>query len=154
MDILNNKKTKNRFVKKLKLDPKSGCLEWQSTLKSNGYGEFKYTASVNVYKKAVAHKVYYTHIKGEIKDGMVLDHKCRNRKCVNPDHLRVVDRKTNCMENSISPVALNAKKTHCPKGHEYTQENTYHYRGKSRMCIRCRKEYYVNVIKVRNEGGH
>jgi hypothetical protein len=54
----------------------------------------------------------------------VVDHICKNLACVNPKHLRLVSQRFNSVENSISPMARNAKKTTCAKGHPYTPENT------------------------------
>jgi hypothetical protein len=68
---------------------------------------------------------------------MQLDHLCRVRGCVNPDHLEVVTGATNTLRGISSP-AINARKTHCRRGHEFTPENTYIDRG-SRRCKACRR---------------
>jgi hypothetical protein len=55
---------------------------------------------------------------------LVLDHLCRNRRCVNPEHLEIVTSVENVMRGEgFGPK--NAAKTHCDKGHEFTPENTY-----------------------------
>jgi hypothetical protein len=122
---------KKRFFDKVDKSGDGGCWIWTAG-KSRGYGRFKLGDSVTL-----AHRVSYTWCKGEIPDGLILDHLCRNRACVNPDHLEPVTYQVNLLRgDTIS--AMHAKKTHCPQGHEYTDENTYMYRG-SRQCSTCRK---------------
>ena len=69
---------------------------------------------------------------------MVIDHLCRVRHCVNPDHMRVCTRKENLLaEGSLSPANINKRKTVCNSGHEYTPENTYYYPNGTRGCVIC-----------------
>jgi hypothetical protein len=73
---------------------------------------------------------------------MELDHLCRNRACVNPSHCEPVPQYTNLIR-SDGLGARNAKKTHCPKGHEYTERSWYHQPGTPRPrrnCLECRTE--------------
>lgn len=111
-----------------------GCWEWAGCYGAAGYGQ----VSING-KHASTHRVAYEHFTGQsIPDGMCIDHICRNPPCVNPNHLRVVTRQQNTIENSVSEPAINAAKTHCSRGHEFTPENTYvDPRGKRncRVCI-------------------
>jgi len=80
--------------------------------------------------------MFYLLFFNKIPNGLVLDHLCKNRKCVNPLHLRVVTQAVNCLSGD-SPPARNSRKTHCPNGHEYSPENTYHSGG--RHCRICKK---------------
>ncbi len=73
-----------------------------------------------------AHRLIYEALKGPIPDGMVPDHLCRNRACVNPDHLEIVSVRENVLRG-ISPVAENAQKTHCKNGHQLIGDNLYEY---------------------------
>ena len=126
-----------RFQEKAVLK-EDGCWEWQSIQNHNGYGRFYYFGR----KTMAAHKWAYLNWIGEYEDGLVLDHLCRNRGCVNPLHLEPVTAK----ENTNRGVRANSLKTHCKKGHEFTEKNTYKSGG-HRACRTCQLDrYYANKI--------
>lgn len=111
-----------------------GCWLWMGAVQSRGYGN---------YRGKLAHRVSYQKYKGEIPKGMTIDHICRDRLCVNPEHLRVMTQKDNnlCGE---SPVAVNKRKTHCSNGHELNSDNVKICRRKDgirRKCMKCEAEY-------------
>ena len=115
-----------------------GCWVWSGTLDGAGYGRI-WTGSrvVGNRTSTLAHRASYLAFVGPIAEGMVLDHLCRNRACVNPDHLEPVTQQVNLLRGETLQAA-NRRKTHCPKGHAYDEANTLHYRGK-RYCRACRK---------------
>lgn len=135
------KEVKKRFLSKIEKTDK--CWIWKGYIEKSGYGRL----SIND-NPWWAHRCSFYIYNGYIpENGMVVDHKCRNRKCVNPKHLREVSQRQNCLENSMSRSYLNSLKTHCPKGHEYTKENTkikYRNNGKMRFCIECSRIYARN----------
>lgn len=108
-----------------------GCWEWLGSRTSNGYGRHQMRG-----KHWMAHRAAYVLLVGPIADGMQLDHLCRNRGCVNPEHLEQVTARENTLRSS-SFIADNARKTHCHKGHEFTPENTYAMKGGGRSCREC-----------------
>lgn len=110
-----------------------GCWEWTRALNSKGYGSFGYAGKVQS-----THRLAYELLIGPIPDGLHLDHLCRNRKCCNPDHLEPVTQQVNTLRG-VGFAATNATKTHCGKGHEYTEANTYVDKRGSRSCKACRK---------------
>lgn len=108
------------------------CWEWMGLRQPEGYGRTS-RLGVPVY----AHRFSWTVLVGEIPAGMQLDHLCRNRLCVNPDHLEPVTCRVNVLRG-VGPSAQAARRTHCPQGHPYNDANTY-WRpdGKSRQCRAC-----------------
>lgn len=80
----------------------------------------------------------YELFKGKIGDGLVLDHLCRNRVCVNPDHLEQVTIGENVRRSPLHGVSGRAK-THCPSGHEYSGENLKRSKDGTRVCVTCRR---------------
>ena len=121
-----------------KVEKSATCWLWTSAINWGGYAKFR-IGKRDVY----AHRWAYEHIVGPIPEGMDLDHLCRVRRCVRPDHLEPVTHQENVLRGE-GIAARQAQKTHCPKGHEYTPENTRTYRG-HRYCRTCSRERYVPV---------
>ncbi len=101
----------------------------------DGYGR------VGVSGKCVdVHVVAWEREVGERTEGLEIDHLCRVRACCNVDHLREVTHRQNMVENSDTPSAINAKKTHCLHGHPFDDANTYLFRGRRRCCRQCNRD--------------
>ncbi len=109
---------------------KDGCWNWLPALNNSGYGCFKLTSS---------HRASYEIHIGPIPDGLDIDHLCRNRKCVNSDHLEVVTRRENLVRGNTI-IARNVRQTHCTKGHPYSGKNLSIHRDGSRRCRVCNAE--------------
>lgn len=124
-----------RFFAKVLITP--GCWYWEGAKDGNGYGAFNWH---NV--KWRAHRASLKLAGIALIPGMYVDHICRVRDCVRPEHLRQVSPRANVLSNSASLQAANKIKTHCIRGHEYTDENTMHRRGwrECRECIRIRSK--------------
>ena len=122
----------------------SGCWLWTGSIqggKGAGYGRLNID-----YKRKLAHRVSYEHLVEPIPEGLQLDHLCRVRNCVNPDHLEPVTPSENIRRSPIHISVRLKAKTHCVHGHEYTPENTYRFttRGKTqRACRACAKARYA-----------
>lgn len=118
------------------------CWEWQGWKIKTGYGQFKLN-----YKNLLTHRVSYILNKGDIKDGLYIDHLCKNPSCVNPDHLELVSHKENTMRGN-NMASLNAKKTHCKRGHELKGDNLYiRPKNNQRRCSECRRIADRNYYK-------
>ena len=119
-------------------EPNSGCVLWLGALDNNGYGRIKIQTEHGP-STALAHRVAYETFVGPIPEGLTLDHLCRTRGCINTRDLEPVTRSENNLRG-FSPMAGNARKTHCPQGHAYSSENIYRSRkGSRRYCLACIK---------------
>jgi hypothetical protein len=115
------------------------CWQWQGDTTADGYGRFT-NRRQNPYSRR-AHREMYELAYGEsIPEGMVIDHLCRNRWCINPMHLEVVTHRENGLRSV--PFNHNGLKTHCPRGHEYDEANTYtHPTTGKRSCRSCHRRW-------------
>jgi hypothetical protein len=109
----------------------SECIEWEGGT-SNGYGRL-WHGGVTWY----AHRLAYVEAYGEIPDGMQVDHLCRNRRCINPEHLEAVSQQENIHRAGLIGFAKDfAARTTCKNGHPFDGHN-----GRSRYCTICVREY-------------
>lgn len=107
------------------------CWIWTGALFSAGYGAFHATERV-----VRAHRFAYEQACGAIPDGLVLDHRCRQRNCVRPSHLEAVTTRTNTLRG-MSPGAIARRTNRCRRGHELTPESTITRRNGTRICRVC-----------------
>ncbi len=121
---------KARFDQKYIPEPNSGCWLWLASTSVLGYGHFRVDG-----KTAKAHRYSYERFVGPVPRGLELDHKCRVRSCVNPDHLEPVTH----AENVRRGVAAERKRaiTHCRQGHAFSDENTAFTPQGRRRCKMC-----------------
>ena len=113
-----------------------GCWEWTGATNGRGYGTIRKGRAVDgmVY----AHRVMYEELIGPIPDDLEIDHLCRNRSCVNPEHLEPVTAQENVLRGDTI-AAHNVAKTHCPSGHPYSGDNLYVYPSGDRRCMACHR---------------
>lgn len=116
-----------------RVDKSGHCWIWNGARQSRGYGNF-----VAGGKNHLAHRYAYSLV-AQIPDGLVIDHKCRERRCVRPGHLRAVTQTINALENTDSPCAANANKAQCCRGHDLSGDNLRIDRRGKRVCLTCRK---------------
>lgn len=113
-----------RFWPRVDKQP-DGCWLWTASIDGHGYGQFRANGTtVKAYRWA------YEDIIGPVPDGLELDHLCRVRLCVNPDHLEPVTHKVN-MERAAATI------THCPQGHARNDANTRVKANGFRDCRVC-----------------
>ena len=113
--------------------PETGCWIWMKALGTGGYGVQRWNG-----KQTLAHRMSYTLLRGLIPVHLEIDHLCRVRSCVNPDHMEPVTKQINS-HRGMSPWGRNAVRTHCSQGHEFTPENTAIYDGR-RRCRECKRQ--------------
>lgn len=117
-----------RFWAKISID-NNGCWVWTAASNGAGYGRWNQSGSLRYPHRVTAELEY-----GE--STLQVDHVCRVRACCNPDHLEYVTNR----ENSIRGKALI---THCPKGHEYSEDNTLMRNDTHRHCRACKREWDI-----------
>lgn len=119
-----------------KEDEVTGCWNWIWHAQTDGYASgWWYGREIKVSRLAAKVWLGLT-----LSDSSVhVLHKCDNRKCYNPEHLYLGTHTDNTRDKVSKGRHHGQKKTHCPSGHEYTPENTGHYRGK-RYCKTCSRE--------------
>jgi len=127
-----------------KVDKTDGCWFWKAATLQNGYGVFNLRGTI-----AYAHRIAYLAAKGTISETLVVDHICRTRNCVNPNHMREITRGENV---SIGRNALR-EKTHCVNGHPFSGHNMCRvgrrqYRA-CRICHQRRNEEYRRRLRQR-----
>lgn len=131
LPTLQKKTTRGRYTVHPVVDDATGCHDWPGSTSKKGYGK--------VYRGGrnwMAHVWYWTQRNGPVPAGLQLDHKCRNRRCCNPDHLEPV---TN-LENQLRGMAPNMiahRENRCRRGHDLTPDNIYSNKNGGRTCRTC-----------------
>lgn len=109
------------------------CWQWTGKLEK-GYGRIVYKN-----RQRMAHVAAYEAFVGPVPNGLELDHLCRNRGCVKPSHLEPVTKRENS-RRGMSAWGINARKTHCKRGHEFTDSNTRRKKLSSGLVVRLCRE--------------
>jgi hypothetical protein len=134
----------DRFFEKVTVNS-GGCWLWRGPVHRNGYASFNLGGHQG--KKVLAHRWAYENFIGPVPKQLDLDHLCRVRHCVNPEHLEAVTRRVNLLRGETIPAA-HAHKTYCINGHEFTKTNTYRKANGTRQCRAC---CFARVYKRRKE---
>ena len=147
------KSADKRFDAKFVVIPETGCHEWTAALSGPGkhkYGCFGLRSHGTKKTTVKAHRFAYERAHGPIPEGLVLDHLCRNTKCVNPAHLEAVTSQENHRRADWKAQLV------CKRGHAMTPENVYTkpWTG-DRQCRICRKlganRHYARHAEPRTE---
>ena len=144
-----------RFMSHVWPEPNSGCWLWDSSYtctKQRPYGRFTIRN-----EHFPAHRWIYEFYNGQVPKNLVIDHKCRNTICVNPNHLRVLTHKENLL-CGVGFSANNKAKMRCSRGHEFSGDNLHITKTGRRQCLACRKinndEFYkiykYTRIRIKN----
>lgn len=136
-----------RFMRLVQVDPVTQCWNWIGHKTDGGYG-----FSALDGKKTVAHRALWILLRGDLPKEMDLDHLCRNRACINPDHLEPVTRSENLIRGFIARG--------CKNGHPYNEEDFSIVRRtdgtierRCKICHRERNKKAKRDRRVREGGG-
>lgn len=129
-------RVQQRLLEKVTVD--NGCHLSGYSTGSHGYSQIGWNEN-GVRTVRLGHRVAWEIANGAIPADMTIDHICRVRRCINVEHLRLMSNLQNASDNGM------ATKTHCPKGHEYSEVNTHIYTNPNtgytcRKCRGCQKE--------------
>lgn len=122
-----------------KVDKSGDCWLWTASKTHQGYGYFRFDG-----KMCKAHRMAWLLVNGEIPNEMLVCHSCDNPSCVNPEHLWLGTNQENMDDMNKKGRHALTKRTHCPKGHEYDDNNTRKYTNPvtgqfMRACRACEK---------------
>ena len=136
-------KTLLRFMDKVKSFERGKCWEWNASKLNSGYGQFSYLG-----KRVTAHRFSYFMVNSPQGAPLHVCHTCDNKICVNPDHLWLGTAQDNHRDKTDKGRHHYKKRTHCPKGHEFTIKNTLirtdNGSRKCRLCEQARLRRYRN----------
>lgn len=141
MPIINNtpfNPNRDAFRKRIEQSTKmtdDGCIVWVYGEDVAGYKRIGVSG-----RRYMAHRAVYRFLIGEIPEGMVIDHLCRNRACVNPEHLQPVTNRVNVLRGD-GPTAVNYRKTHCKRGHALVGSNLRSRTTRGRECRECHRRW-------------
>lgn len=127
---------RDRLLKNIAIDLKTGCWQWQKPLADPGYGRLTHN-----YKTVYAHRLAWETFRGPIPEGCEIDHLCRNRGCCNPDHLEPVRHQIN-MQRAYAAIPDDVRTSRrlkfCKRGHPREGDNFViaHYGSRCRACHR------------------
>lgn len=131
MPRIGDKRLPARFWEKVLHDGDGGCWLWTASKTVDGYGCFHMPDG-----RTTAHRIAYEELVGPIPEGLVIDHLCRTRNCVNPRHMETVTQSMNLLRGDTAN-ARKAAQSSCIHGHEFTPENTYTTPNGRRQCRAC-----------------
>lgn len=125
----------------------NGCWIWRGASVGGGYGTIRRQGQTHR-----AHRFVYELLVGPIPEGLVIDHLCRNRACVNPKHLEPVTFKENILRGE-GATARHARKSQCVHGHSFTPDNLGTNARGFRICKQCARERNERYRRKRKAKG-
>ncbi len=134
-------------------EPNSGCWIWLKSTNAKGYAHLRHEGIM-----WRANRLAWVAYRGQIPEGLFVLHHCDNPACVNPDHLYVGTHAKNMEDKAKRNRSRNGRseRTECPRGHLYTEENTYYNKNGWRSCLACRHivTSTLNAKRKQQHNGH
>ncbi len=125
---------REQIAERISPEPNTGCWLWMG-ISDLRYGRLHTRVREGVYRRLLAHRASYEAFKGPIPEGLTIDHICRVRLCVNPDHLEPVTQAENSRRWSVAIGGI--RKTICKRGHPIAGDNAMPVRGRNPVCREC-----------------
>ena len=125
-----------RLLDRVAFEPNTGCWLWYGATSDTGYGNVMVSGRVRS-----THRVFYELLRGQIPDGLQLDHLCRVRCCVNPNHLEPVTNAENARRSPLIGRHRPPLLARCRQGHDLTGDNVRWTSHGYRACRACAKAY-------------
>lgn len=126
----------------------NGCWAWTAYRNPKGYG----MTSAGLASR-LAHRAAWALAGRALVKGLTLDHLCRNRACVNPDHLEQISNRENVLRGDTLPAA-NLRKTHCTAGHALSGSNLVTRQNGERRCRTCRRAHQERYSRAHPGKSH
>lgn len=142
------------FLRRVDCTGADGCWMWRGACNRKGYGQFSVGASETTGLTTStfrAHRVAYELLKGSIPAGLTLDHLCRVRPCVNPDHLEPCTSAENSRRSPDTLASINRARTTCPQGHPLDGAYKSGPRKGRRFCKTCQRKWSRQSYVRRHE---
>jgi hypothetical protein len=136
-----------RIVAKLSTTDPAKCWLWTGRVTEKGYARIRADG-----RAQFVHVLSYERAHGPVPAGKELDHLCRVKRCANPAHLDPVIHLVNILRGE-GVCARNARKTHCPQGHPYTEENISRTTSGGRRCRTCAQSYQAKRYQSKRKVG-
>lgn len=114
-----------------RIEKTSSCWNWLGPRMRSGYGRASFSG-----RRGLAHRISYELLRAPVPSNLQIDHVCRNRLCVNPDHLCPMTRKEN-LRRGIGPTGIRHRQIACKYGHPFDEKNTRIRKNGTRQCRRC-----------------
>lgn len=135
---------RDRLLKYGSFDPSTHCVNFTGNVCKDGYGKME--GGRDYPRETLAHRVAYLVWNGPITKGLEIDHRCKNRLCINPQHLWLVTHAQNVKFNDHKTNHRNRVKTHCIRGHELSGDNLILKKNGARTCRYCKNAKRRGVI--------
>jgi hypothetical protein len=136
--MVDDQRLPESFWSKVSLESNTGCWVWNASTTVTGYGNYW---DRKLKKLQLAHRYAYRVLVGTIPEGMTVDHLCKTRRCVNPEHFEIVSRGENTIRGGGTHKAakLRSQKQRCKHGHPFDEDNTYVNPQGKRECRTCNR---------------
>lgn len=135
---------------------RGGCVIWTGAVTREGYGKVRFNG-----RDTTPHRAAYALTAASVPDGLEVDHLCHtrdascpggptclHRRCVNPYHLEPVTPRENTLRSPNSPPGANSRRSECPEGHPYDDENTRIRPAGHRECKTCARDSYEKRLEA------